>query len=154
MSRKTLATMKNNMPGEKTKTYHIEESKNLRNKNGVFELTIDGKKTSNLLEINKEITKHFRINFEKDEHIDWDGGQDLLKFIEGRAVFDNKLLVSEINTTEVRKVLGIMKTNKSPGIDGLPSEFYMVFWENISDLFLEMANEVFKKGILGDTQGK
>ena len=117
-------------------------------------MTIDGKKTSNLLEINKEITKHFRINFEKDEHIDWDGGQDLLKFIEGRAVFDNKLLVSEINTTEVRKVLGIMKTNKSPGIDGLPSEFYMVFWGNKSDLFLEMANEVFKKGILGDTQGK
>ena len=31
MSRKTLTTMKNNMPGEKTKTYHIEESKNLRN---------------------------------------------------------------------------------------------------------------------------
>ena len=30
-----------------------------------------------------------------------------------------------------------MKTNKSPGIDGLPNEFYKTFWKDLDNLFYD-----------------
>ena len=45
-----------------------------------------------------------------------------------------------------------MKTNKSPGSDGIPTEFYKVFWEEIRDIFLQSINEAYHLGELSSTQ--
>ena len=42
---------------------------------------------------------------------------------------------------ECNKVIISMKSNKSPGYDGLPVEYYRFFWEYIKDLFMNMLNE-------------
>ena len=34
-----------------------------------------------------------------------------------------------------------MKNDKTPGLDGLPKEFYIAFWELPKDDFIEMAND-------------
>ena len=45
-----------------------------------------------------------------------------------------------------------MECNKIPGSDGLPAEFYKVFWNDISDLFLNSINYAYRCGQLSVTQ--
>ena len=45
-----------------------------------------------------------------------------------------------------------MESNKSPGSDGFPAEFYKVFWNDISTLFVNAINCSFQKGQLSVTQ--
>ena len=57
-----------------------------------------------------------------------------------------------LNKTERLKVLKDMECNKAPGTDGLPAEFYKVFWNDISDLFLNSINYAYRIGQLSVTQ--
>ena len=52
---------------------------------------------------------------------------------------------------ECFNALSNMKNNKSPGVDGLQKEFYILNWELIGDYFVKMANTCFKRGILSKT---
>ena len=48
--------------------------------------------------------------------------------------------------------LKTMTSNKSPGSDGLPVEFYKVFWKDISQYLLKALNVSYAKGCLSVTQ--
>ena len=56
---------------------------------------------------------------------------------------------------EVKKAVSEMKNNKSPGPDGIPAEFYKIFWNDISDIVFETYMEAYKSGklILSQRQG-
>jgi len=41
---------------------------------------------------------------------------------------------------------------KTPGSDGLPTEFYKVFWNDIADLYLKFINQAYRIGQLSVTQ--
>ena len=41
-----------------------------------------------------------------------------------------------------------MDSDKSPGSDGLPADFYKAFWNSISDLLLKAFNYVRKRTVL------
>ena len=58
----------------------------------------------------------------------------------------------EIRIQEVKEVLKSMKNGKTPGIDGLPIEFYKCFWVRIGHFLLRSLNEAFYKGELSVTQ--
>ena len=45
-----------------------------------------------------------------------------------------------------------MKTNKSPGLDGLTVEFYRTFWDILSQLLIDSYNEDFQDGSLSDSR--
>ena len=45
-----------------------------------------------------------------------------------------------------------MECKKTPSSDGLPAEFYKVFWNDISDLFLNSTNYAYRTGQLSVTQ--
>ena len=45
-----------------------------------------------------------------------------------------------------------MQNNKSPGLDGLPKEFYAKFFSIIGDKFVEMINNCFVDGMLSTSQ--
>ena len=47
-----------------------------------------------------------------------------------------------------------MKKNKSPGLDGLTTEFYQTFWPVVGNLLINMFNESYENGNLPDTQKK
>ena len=47
-----------------------------------------------------------------------------------------------------------LQTGKSPGSDGLPTEFYLTFWDSLSDPLVEIYNERFRLGVLSDSQRK
>ena len=55
---------------------------------------------------------------------------------------------ANITKEELSDIVHSLKQNKSPGLDGLTSEFYQTFWEELQCIFIRMIDESFKKGIL------
>ena len=45
-----------------------------------------------------------------------------------------------------------MESGKSPGTDGLPAEFYKIFWNNVSTFLIDALNMSFSKGYLSISQ--
>ena len=45
-----------------------------------------------------------------------------------------------------------LQTGKAPGSDGLPTEFFVTFWEDLCDPLLSVLNESFGAGSLADSQ--
>ena len=50
-------------------------------------------------------------------------------------------LDSELSLNELTRAVDSMQNNKAPGADGLPEEFYTIFWEELKAPLLEMYNE-------------
>ena len=59
---------------------------------------------------------------------------------------------NEITEQEILKVVKSLPNNKTPGEDGLPSEFYKVFWIDIKSLLLNAYRYSFENGQLSDTK--
>ena len=57
-----------------------------------------------------------------------------------------------IRIDECEKVLKTMKNNKSPGIDGLPCEFYKIFWGEVKDILIKSFNDSFEIGKMSISQ--
>ena len=45
-----------------------------------------------------------------------------------------------------------MKTNKTPGLDGLPADFYIIFWNDICDMLIDSFNYSIVHGIVSSSQ--
>ena len=79
-----------------------------------------------------------------------------------KQIFDNVTKHLSENEREVcegaitKKELGLallqMQNGKSPGIDGLPCEFYKTFWQLIGDDFTEVVNQCFEESSLTSSQ--
>ncbi len=86
-----------------------------------------------------------------------DRGPEIDNFIQG---LDLKKLTEEqkedidepVTKEECYESLKSMDQNKSPGQDGLPAEFYRVFWVDISDLLMKVYNNAFALGRLPISQ--
>jgi uncharacterized protein YqfB (UPF0267 family) len=46
---------------------------------------------------------------------------------------EKETLDEDINLDEISKVIKKLKPNKSPGEDGIISEFYQLFWQDIKN---------------------
>lgn len=57
----------------------------------------------------------------------------------------------DFTTNDLTKALNSMKGNKCPGMDGLPKEFYVKFWEELKDTMLVMFKESLNLGKLPPT---
>ena len=57
-----------------------------------------------------------------------------------------------LTRTECLNALNNMECNKTPGSDGLPAEFYKVFWNDIAEFFLKSINQGYRTGQLSVTQ--
>ncbi|MCP3901869.1 MAG: reverse transcriptase family protein, partial [Desulfobacteraceae bacterium] len=83
---------------------------------------------------------------------------DITNYLSGITV-DQKLTNSQRNSIEGKisynegtKAIKLLKANKSPGIDGIPSEFYIKFWEKICHIIIDSFNESFDEGQLSESQ--
>jgi hypothetical protein len=71
----------------------------------------------------------------------WDENRahELTKYIVNKLDNNEKeTLDKDINLNEISKVIKILKPNKSPGEDGIISEFYQLFWQDIKNEFFEV----------------
>ena len=67
---------------------------------------------------------------------------------------DRMMLSAPISKEETYKALTFMALNKTPGIDGLPAEFYVKNWEDISDTMIELYAAILYSGNMGASQRK
>ena len=66
---------------------------------------------------------------------------------------DEKLLCEGLlNRKECSDALKSMKSDKSPVTDGLPCEFYKVFWNDLAELLINSLNYSYKTGKLSISQ--
>ena len=50
----------------------------------------------------------------------------------------------DITYDECNIAVNMLKINKSPGLDGIPSEFYHKFWGRIGNIIVESFNESYE----------
>ena len=61
---------------------------------------------------------------------------------------EKHLVDKEITLEELGQIVKSMPNGKTPGCDGLPIEFYKVFWNRIGDWVLDAFNYAFQQGTL------
>ena len=74
-------------------------------------------------------------------------GNTLILFEQEQKHCEGLLAASEYSES-----LKSIESNKSPGRDGLPAEFYKVFWSDINQYLLNVLNCAYTKGLLSITQ--
>ena len=57
-----------------------------------------------------------------------------------------------LNRKECLDALKSMKSDKSPGTDGLPSEFDKVFWDDLAEILINSLNYYYEIGKLSISQ--
>ena len=65
---------------------------------------------------------------------------------------EQTLCEGALTQKECLEALKKMESEKTPGTDGLPAEFYKVFWKDISSFLISALNYAFVSGCLSVTQ--
>ena len=65
---------------------------------------------------------------------------------------DKDTLGNEITEDEILNAIKGLNSNKSPGIDGIPAEFYVKFWDIIKIELMEMIRNVINGTLLSSSQ--
>ena len=58
----------------------------------------------------------------------------------------------KISTSELLNALKLLKNESSPGLDGIPIEFYKFFWSDIKEIFTNCVKYIFEYGNLTPSQ--
>ena len=64
----------------------------------------------------------------------------------------NDELASELTKESLAQIIKSCPKNKAPGNDGLPKEFYVIFWNKIAELLLDALKESIEKGEMSTSQ--
>ena len=64
----------------------------------------------------------------------------------------NAMMDSDVTIEELTMATKLMEVNKTPGIDGLPIEFYISFWDLLSEFFPKLMNDIYVNGLLPSIQ--
>lgn len=62
------------------------------------------------------------------------------------SVDGSRSLNAPITLNELKAAADDMHRGKSPGLDGIPPEFYITFWQSLGPLFLDMIQASLERG--------
>ena len=141
--------------GEKnTKYFHNLEKWHFNSKTIRYLQSANGKKLSTDVEILDE-TKNYYEHLYTTTTVDVND-HDNIFFPE---VTETKLGNNQkesceglLSATECLESLKTMESGKSPGTDGIPGEFYKVFWDDLSPFLVAALNSSFTQGHLSISQ--
>ena len=143
--------------GERSTSYFLNLEKTRQMNNSIFKLKQEDQTITDIDEI-----LHTTTNFYKSLYTSSNPDKTLLhEYIQNipcdkKLNNDDKLLCEGDITIEECEyaVFKNLQPNKSPGLDGIPNEFYQVFWPTIKNFVIEVFNEIYEKGQLSNTQRK
>ena len=89
--------------------------------------------------------KHFYKSLFTSEGTDEQEAQSLLNNVDKALNEDEKTMCDgEITEQEILDTIKLLKTNKSPGDDGIVSEFYKEYWYLIHEQFTQVLKYIFQ----------
>ena len=139
--------------GEKPTRYFFRRENQRAAKNSFDTLlNSQGEETSSQTDMESILVDFYKNLFSKD-NLDLHVQQSLIDDLEF-TLSDSERVSCEgdITKDELFMALGGLQTGKSPGSDGLPTEFYKAFWDDLGDVLVRVLNERFHTGILTDSQ--
>jgi len=104
-------------------------------------------------DVNRTIVEHFSMIFKDRPPSDGTFETVLLDGVKDRCRNPDSLLTL-ITPIEIKTALLASKRNKSPGMDGIPIEFYICFWDLIAPHFLDMFLHVLERDSISQSQGR
>lgn len=113
----------------------------------------NGNEKSSQSDIESILSKFYQDLFTKDSSLDMQIQDELIEDLNlclndcERANCDGL-----ISKDELLIALKGLPTGKSPGSDGLPTEFYLAFWNDLCDSLVLVLNERFRLGVMTDSQ--
>ena len=144
--------------GEKCTKYFLSLEKSRSNANTVKKLrNNDGGTVTGEEEIVEEIGSYFERVYNQNEKSD----EQILNNFQGfvnEVIFPSlsenevEMCDTPITIDEVAAALKSMKNGSAPGSDGLPVEFYKVFWQHIRSPLMECYNYSFAVDNLSPTE--
>ena len=141
--------------GEKCSQFFCNLERNRSQKKTVTSLKLaDDTVTSNHTNVMKEIKEFYQKLYRKTADANEEELGIFLNNIDLPKLSESEKDQMEDNLTadECLKVLKTMQCDKSPGMDGLPVEFYTTFWPDISELLLKSYEYSYNRGSLSTTQ--
>lgn len=149
------------MTDEPATLHHVKLCKRNYNRSSIANLsTPKGLLLADEESINREIVEHFTSIFKNQRSPDKTYAASFLDGVKG--VFSHGpsseqvscALTAPFCTQEIKVAIVECKTNKAPGTDGIPYEFYLAFWDLVGPHFLDMMNHVLERKSVLPTQGK
>lgn len=139
--------------GERSTKYFLGLENQRQKNNHIVSLLDDGKVVSGDIEVMKVMTKFYKELYSSQNISDECIKNYLMQLnIECKLnIQEQQLCDAEITENECLYVIKSMKCNKSPGSDGLPSEFYKQFWNEIKICFMANLREIFYEGELSNS---
>ena len=102
----------------------------------------DGSVTIDQGEISERQVEFYRKLY-KSGDTDFKAQNTLIDMISKTLSIDHREACdADMNIGELYTALSAMKNNKSPGLDGLTTEFFRVFWDDLGAIILKLACEV------------
>ena len=158
---KIRSRIEEQIEGEKISAYLIGKQATIKSKKGINEIKteeniVDNINSGTILN-NKDsiewyIYKYYEKLYKKEES-DNEFQSWFLEFVEKKLTqIDIQNLEKEVSEKEIFKAIKSLNSNKSPGIDGLPNEFYLKFWEIIKKEFCEIIINIIKGTLLKGSQ--
>lgn len=108
---------------------------------------LDGTITLDPVEIKKLAVNYYK-NLYDAESCDIESASDLLSDLPQVEEEGRKSLDSQITFQEITEAMKQLSRGRSPGIDGLPVEFYQAFWNILGQDLYEVLIQSIKSGIL------
>ena len=141
--------------GEKISSYLISKQKEISQKKIITKIIDDkGNTLNSYAAIKKYCVKFYKMLYSRHD-CDEDKQAFFLSFLQNSlSDSDRNKLCSPITKFEIYNAAEDLALNKTPGIDGLPLEFYLENWEIISDDIEELYVAILQLGFLGESQRK
>ena len=137
--------------GEKKTKYFASLEKKRAESKLITRLNIKGKITTDQNEILKEEKSYYEKLYSKH-----DLKQSSYNFFDNNVEkldeVEQKICEGLLTEQECAAALKEMKNQKSPGSDGLTTEFYTIFWNNIKQFYISSINFSYQNGKLTELQ--
>lgn len=139
--------------GEKPTRYFFRLERK-RAESNTFESLFDehGFEKSSQQDLENILTNFYADLFAQD-HLDMQIQTQLVDDLEFSLNDNERVLCEGVFTKdELLFALKSLQTGKAPGSDGLPTEFYLRFWDDLGDPLLSVLNECSRAGSLAASQ--
>uniref|UniRef100_A0A3Q2WQW7 Reverse transcriptase domain-containing protein n=1 Tax=Haplochromis burtoni TaxID=8153 RepID=A0A3Q2WQW7_HAPBU len=107
----------------------------------------EGKEVKSTQEILK-VAHSFYTNLYKEQSMDEETVESFISKLTQKLDPEDSIILDEsITLEEITRAMESMQDNKSPGMDGLPKEYYQAFWEQLSPSLCKVYKEAWDKGV-------